>query len=223
MLAVLTVAAITLWRRPLKDYNANEQMSSRAGLAGWLWFLGTLVPVIGLMQSGLQSRADRFTYWPSIGLFAALVFPWPAAWFASDKRRQVAGLITCGTLLICGVYTTLRLLEWRDPLNLYLNDIRRTGRNAVLKSIVATYYDNQGDAAEAEKYYRASLDDQAGLYDTNFNYARLLQQQQRWEDAAFHYSLALRVRPNDPRASEGLQQAKEHRPSTLPVRPGAPH
>src|SRR5439155_1874905 len=83
---------------------------------GWLWYLGTLVPVIGLVQVGMQARADRYTYIPLIGLFLAGV--WGVADLAA--RWQISRVLTAGfaggVLTACLVLTRLQLGYWQDSI-----------------------------------------------------------------------------------------------------------
>jgi len=202
VLAGVTGGILWWWRRGGAE--------GKGALAGWLWFVGTLVPVIGLVQSGIQARADRFTYWPSIGLFMAVVFGLPGMWFEKRERRNLAIGLCMGALAFFAMGTTMRLLEWRDPVRMYQDDIARTGgHNQMLKSILATVAFNGGDLEEAEKWFRSSLDDMANMYDPNFGYGQLLAREGRWEEAKFHFELALRVRPNDAAAREQLARAEE--------------
>src|SRR6185503_18411546 len=88
-------------------------------IVGWLWFLGTLVPVIGLVQVGGQIMADRYFYIPSIGLFIAVVFG------LTDiaKSLRVAPALSAGTagaaLLIVATLTNAQIQRWRDSFTLF--------------------------------------------------------------------------------------------------------
>jgi tetratricopeptide (TPR) repeat protein len=108
LLAALTLAALALRRR------------QPWLIVGWLWFLGTLVPVIGFVHSGLQAMADRYTYLPSIGLFIALV--WGLATLhdrlgsAVRHALQAAGALA---LAACLVLTAFQVRTWRDSFTLF--------------------------------------------------------------------------------------------------------
>ncbi len=94
---------------------------------GWFWFFGTLVPVIGLVQVGAQSIADRYTYLPSIGLFIAV------AWAADDLRQRwrvpgaAVGVIGAVTALACVVATRHQIGFWRDGETLFRRILTRNG------------------------------------------------------------------------------------------------
>jgi protein O-mannosyl-transferase len=125
---------------------------------GWFWYLGTLVPVIGLMQVGLQSHADRYTYIPHIGLLIAVV--WTAA--AMAQRWRVAGVILAQTaavvVVLCGVTTWQQQAHWRNSFALWDHAKRVTSPNALTLSHVALELANQDDYAEALRHARAARD-----------------------------------------------------------------
>src|SRR5207245_7854728 len=100
-------------------------------IVGWLMFLGTLVPVIGIVANGLQSVADRYTYLPSIGIFLAAV--WAAGEFSVRwrYRKTVPGVVAACVVLICGVLTREQLGHWRNSYTLWARCLAVTRDNAV--------------------------------------------------------------------------------------------
>jgi tetratricopeptide (TPR) repeat protein len=88
-------------------------------LVGWLWYLGTLVPVIGLVQVGVQSMADRYTYIPLIGLFLAIAWSIPSLPESAANLRAATGLAASGLLLACLVLTFRQIFFWRDDETLW--------------------------------------------------------------------------------------------------------
>src|SRR5262249_35746336 len=87
-------------------------------IVGWLWFIVTLVPVIGLVQVGNQAFADRYTYIPLIGVFIAVV------WAVADLRLRsnrgwLAGAVAVVVLLACGLRTSMQVAYWKDALTLF--------------------------------------------------------------------------------------------------------
>jgi len=145
LLAAVTMLAIWCWRR------------SPWLLMGWLWFLGTLVPVIGLVQVGNQSMADRYFYWPSIGLFAAIVFE-GADWVARNisllaPARIITGLALAG----CVAATELQLSYWKDTKTLFAHTLSVTGENPEALMMLGVAYQREGSANEALHYFQAAL------------------------------------------------------------------
>jgi len=102
VLAAITALAVWQWRR--RPYL----------IVGWLWYLGTLVPMIGLVQSGDHARADRFTYFPMLGL--VIMAAWPVVqWAKSDRKRRYIAGAACGVCLAALIVTSsLQLRHWRS-------------------------------------------------------------------------------------------------------------
>ena len=122
LLAVLTCFAI--WKR-------REQ---RFVLIGWLWFLGTLVPVIGIVQVGEQQLADRFAYFPSIGLSIAVIWFLGAFFEGSDQRRRL-GVGLCSIICIALTITAFRqTAHWSDSETIMRHALAVTDKNEVAHS-----------------------------------------------------------------------------------------
>src|SRR5207244_2521093 len=98
---------------------------------GWFWFLGMLVPVIGLVQVGVQAMADRYTYLPLVGLF--LILAWAGAEFlGSSKLRASVGAIGAGLLVLaCAVRTHQQVEVWRDTETVFTHNLAVTPDNWV--------------------------------------------------------------------------------------------
>ena len=132
VLLAITVVVLLLRRR-------------RYLLAGWLWYLGTLVPVIGLVQVGRQAMADRYTYIPLAGLFIMLV------WLAGDitgkwrNRTYLAGLAGSVILVALGVMTFRQVGYWRDTVSLFTHTAAVTTDNYLAYSDLGTRYAQNGD------------------------------------------------------------------------------
>src|SRR5438045_7626578 len=105
---LIGITALCLFQRKIRPYL----------IVGWLWFLGTLVPVIGLLQAGGQTMADRYFYIPSIGLFIAIVFG------LTDiaERRRVAPWLSAAianvVLLVLATVTNAQIHRWSDSVTL---------------------------------------------------------------------------------------------------------
>ncbi|HVH17773.1 MAG TPA: tetratricopeptide repeat protein [Myxococcota bacterium] len=90
-----------------------------AAAVGWLWFVGTLVPVLGLVQVGLQARADRYTYWPLVGLALGVVYPLATLATRRPVAQRVLAAAGLAALLALGVAARAQVHTWRDSLSLY--------------------------------------------------------------------------------------------------------
>jgi Flp pilus assembly protein TadD len=123
-------------------------------LVGWLWYLGTLVPVIGLIQVGGQARADRYTYLPTIGLCIMLV--WGLDDLLSRYRLRTAGLISAGSAIMVLVVLCHRQAGlWHDDIKLWKHTLAVTNDNWTAHFCLGAAEEQAGHAAEA----RAEFDD----------------------------------------------------------------
>ncbi len=192
--AILTVTLVTVkWRTAAPWF-----------LVGWLWFLGTLVPNIGLIQSGVQARADRFTYVPSIGL--ALVVAWGAErfgrrWRWSAFHQGVAVVVVLAGL--CGA-TRAQIGYWRDSVTLFARAVAVTRANPVAQHNLATAYLERGRSDLALEHFERALKFDPGHVEANIGAAVVLAQQGRAEEALRHYREALKTAPDNLRASTNL-------------------
>jgi Tfp pilus assembly protein PilF len=164
-------------------------------LVGWLWFLGTLVPVIGLLQVGGQSIADRYTYIPSIGFFIAL------SWGATELCRvfhcrpvvawALAGAVVAG----CWLQAARQLRYWANTETLFRHVCEVTPANCVAHSVLASYYLNCGqlDKARAECAEAIRLDPS---YVSSYDFlAMVALRESKLDEAAENIRTAIRLNP----------------------------
>jgi hypothetical protein len=108
----------------------------RVLLAGWAWFVVMLLPVIGLVQVGLQAMADRYSYLPSIGLTIAIL--WLAMELSPFARFKLVTSLCAGTLLaVCLLRTVAQVQNWRDQELLYTASLESVGESSVLRNVLA--------------------------------------------------------------------------------------
>jgi tetratricopeptide (TPR) repeat protein len=179
----------------------------RPALIGWLWFLGTLTPALGLIQSGQQSRADRFTYFPSIGLFIALVWPWPGRLFVKPTRARLRNLAIGFILCLLAGYTSLQLILWRNPLTLYLAGIDHTKNNWYLLGRAGDACRQLGAYDRAEGYYRQALALQPDDGPNHNNYASLLALLHRDAEALAEFRRAHEYAPYEAEIQANYERA----------------
>jgi Flp pilus assembly protein TadD len=120
---------------------------------GWLWFIGTLVPVIGLVQVGRQSMADRYTYIPTIGLFIAVC--WLLADLVSNKRLLIA--VTTVIVAAYAAVTFVQVGYWRDSVTLFSHAVAVTSNNSFAHTTLARALLQQGDVTRAAGELRAAV------------------------------------------------------------------
>lgn len=181
-------------------------------LVGWLWFLGTLVPVIGFVQIGGQAMADRYTYVPLIGIFIAVA--WTVAALPVDwVRHRTTVLGTTGVIAIAlVVLTTRQLAFWRDPVRLFRHAESVTEKNWIAHTNLFIAL-RQTAPAEAQTELQAAL---RIIADFSDRYDRrglaLAQQPGREEQAAAEFRTAIRIMKTRPMPHFHLAQVLERLP-----------
>jgi tetratricopeptide (TPR) repeat protein len=123
---------------------------------GWFWYLGTLIPVIGLVQVGSQAMADRYTYVPLIGIF--IVLAWGLASIASTKYLKNIVVIVSGlSLIILFIITNFQIQHWRDTTSLFEQALNVTENNYIAHFGLANELLKKNKPDEAIKHYHISL------------------------------------------------------------------
>jgi tetratricopeptide (TPR) repeat protein len=126
-------------------------------LVGWMWYVVALVPVIGLMQSGDQSHADRFTYIPLIGIFAAVAWAIEALTRGRAALRNIAAMIAVATLVGALIVSSRQIGYWRDTTTVMTRAIDVVPNNYVAHRNIGEWYDGHGETARAEAEYHETL------------------------------------------------------------------
>jgi tetratricopeptide (TPR) repeat protein len=162
-------------------------------LVGWLWFLAMLIPVIGLVQVGQQSIADRYTYLPSIGLF--IILAWGIAGVASLSSlwRTAMTLGTAGLLLACLLVTRHQLSYWRNSITLFSHALEVTGENPLVNYYLGNALWDSGNPDEAAKNYRSLLRTVPDFEDAHYRLAYILLQQKKYEEAGVQFGEVVRL------------------------------
>ena len=173
-------------------------------LMGWLWFVGMLVPVIGLVQVGQQAMADRYTYLPAVGLFVA------AAYGLAEAQRRLAwqvrtlGLLAGLVLAGCVAVTEHQLNFWRNSETLFTHTLAVTQNNGRGHLLLGVAYDHQGRTDEAIEQYRQALRLDARLVEAHNNLGNLLSQQGQLAAALIEYQAAVALQPATSLVHENL-------------------
>ena len=164
-------------------------------LVGWLWFLGTLVPVIGLVQVGGQARADRYTYIPLIGWFFLVI--WTADyWFKRWKAWRVLAVTTATAgLLGCLGLTRHQLGYWHDSVALCGRAVTVTKDNAFARNNLGVALDQEGRSGEAMTNYEAAVRIKPNYTQARYNLGIALAAAGQLEQAATQFSQALKQQP----------------------------
>ena len=167
------------------------------GLVGWLWFLGTLVPVIGLVQVGHAAMADRYIYFPSIGVFIALTFA--VCDWANRLQIPPTGITTAAVLILggCVVLTENQLRCWRDDESLFSHAISATKDNEPAHLCLGLAYEMEGRKADALSEYHIALKLNPYRVKTYSDLARVLAGSGHTNEALIELREALRLYPED--------------------------
>lgn len=162
---------------------------------GWFWFAGTLVPVIGLVQVGSQSMADRYTYVPSLGL--GLVFGIALQAWARDRARQRAAVLGAALLLlILAAFTTIQLRTWENTITLFRNATEVTRNNEIAHNNLGSALLKLGELDEALHHLQAAVRIQPGYAGAQANLGLALTELQRHDEARAAFSLSLQLKPD---------------------------
>jgi tetratricopeptide (TPR) repeat protein len=210
---VIAVSTAAIWQIRARPYIA----------VGWFWYLGTLVPVIGLVQVGAQSMADRYSYIPLIGLFIAI------AWGVTDfaGRRQLStkavGGIALALIVAFVILTRQQVSYWKNSITLFEHAIEVTPNNYVAHSSIAVGLTRVGRVNDAIAHVTESLRIKPDNAEAHNNLGGMLARQGKIDEAIQHYRDAVRIKPDYATArynlgyyvsqrgnySEGIEQYRE--------------
>jgi Flp pilus assembly protein TadD len=173
-------------------------------LVGWLWFVGTLVPVIGLVQVGAQAMADRYSYVPSVGMLVLTI--WGADELTRRWRHHAVVLSLAGVvaIILCFVSTRQQLGYWRDGETLFRRAIAITGANVVACQNLGCALEKDGHFDEAIGQFKIALDLQPDNADLHSNLGTALAGQKRYDEAIVQYLEAIKYDSNCASAYDNL-------------------
>ena len=189
LLSALLVAGITV----LAGWWARKRPYL---IAGWLWFLGTLVPVIGLVQAGTQSMADRFAYVPIIGVCILAVWGLAEMLGRTPFHRIIMAGTAGAVLCACGIATRRQVGYWQDSETLFGHTVRVTRDNFVALLNYGVGLGEHGKLEEAVKQYEEALRVNPGYPQAERNLGNALALQGKLEAAIPHYAAALKSKPD---------------------------
>jgi tetratricopeptide (TPR) repeat protein len=167
-------------------------------LTGWFWFLGTLVPVIGLVQVGIQSLADRYTYVPSVGIFIVLAWGGGAVLARWQWPRTMIGIAALLILGACAIRTANQLHYWQNTERLFQHTIAVTKDNWMAYNVLGSYRVLKGRPEAAVENYRHALQINPDNADILNNLGNVLARQKQTAAAIECFQAALRVAPDLP-------------------------
>ena len=173
-------------------------------LMGWLWFVGMLVPVIGLVQTGPQAMADRHTYLPSLGVFILVV--WGVDEMTRHWRYRVLTLSALGSaaVIACIVVTRQQIGYWQDSETVFRRALAVTENNYIAHGNLGEALATKGRIDEAIRQFREAIQIEPDYPDAQNNLGIALGKTGNIDEAILHFQEAIRYRPNYPEAHYDL-------------------
>jgi tetratricopeptide (TPR) repeat protein len=219
-LLLLGISFLVFWHRRRYPYL----------LVGWLWYLITLVPVIGLVRFGPHKLADRYTYIPLIGLFVILAWGVPDLVKGWRCRRMVLAMSTAMVLLGCMMGAWLQVRHWKDSISVFKRAVNVTADNAMAHNNLGVALSQKGHFKEAIHHYSEALRIRPDHVKAHNNLGLRLAEQGRLTEAIHHYSEAIRIEPDYAEAHNNmgaglaeqgrLEEAVKHFSEALKIKPG---
>ena len=187
---------------------------------GWLWYLITLVPVVGFVQVGVQAMADRYTYVALIGLFVAIAWGVPDLLTRDVEARKPArhaprepdratalAALSVLTIVALTTCTWFQVKHWKNGIALFEHALEFTSKNYIAHSGLGIAFANQGRTDEAIAHLREALLIDPTYDKAHNNLGLALAKQGKLEEAIAHYETAMRINPNDPDPHNNLGNA----------------
>ena len=167
-------------------------------LVGWLWYLIALLPVLGLVQAGVQSRADRYTYVPMVGIAIMVAWGLAALVQRTPTIRRALAVVACVALSVYGVLAWQQVQYWRDSESLFRRAIAVTTGNYVAHAALGKTLRQSGRVDEAIDQLRESIGITPQFAEAHDALGEALLAEQRASEALPHLAEAVRLSPNAP-------------------------
>lgn len=177
---LLALTAVAVWQRSRRPWL----------LVGWLWYVGTLVPMIGIVQVGSQSMANRYVYLPLIGVYVAVV--WTIRERLSSRASvPLAVAVVGGLAAVCA----WQIGFWKDGRTLYTRALAITDGNFVAHHNLGILDKQRGEPADAERNFRAAVRANPAIAETRLRLGEVLSELGRPAEARAEYEHARRIAP----------------------------
>ena len=174
-------------------------------IVGWFWFLITLIPAIGIIQSGAQALADRFMYLPLIGL--SIIAAWGVPDLVRGPLRLKSTHLYAASALVITAFTVLSLYQirhWQNSITVFTHALEVTDSNFVAHSNLGNAYYRRGEILKAEAHFKESIATNPAHSETYYNYAVLLAEVGKPDEALKQYRTALAINPNNAEAHNNI-------------------
>jgi tetratricopeptide (TPR) repeat protein len=151
---LIVITLLVIWRAKKNPYLVT----------GWLWYLGTLVPVIGIVQAGAQAMADRYTYIPLIGLFIMVAWAVPDILKKCKYQKEILLTLSALSIICLSIITWIQVGYWQNSITLFNHSLKITDNNFFI-------YTNRGVAYNGLGKYSQAIDDCSRAIEINPGYA----------------------------------------------------
>ena len=165
-------------------------------IVGWLWYVGMLVPVIGLVQVGGQSMADRYMYMPMTGLL--IIIAW-GIWELTARltqRRVILTVLAAGVLLASAMVTANQIKYWQNSKTLFKRVIDISPDAWYMHSNYANFLKDEGNVDEAIKHYRMAIEIKPNFAEAYYNMGNAFRKIDKLEEAVICYKKAISIKPD---------------------------
>jgi tetratricopeptide (TPR) repeat protein len=162
---------------------------------GWLWYLGTLVPVIGIIKVGSQATADRYTYIPLIGIFVMVVWGLRDIFYRWSYGKAALGSLALIILALLTWATSIQVSTWKNSEILFSHALAVTGDNYLAHDNLGVALFDRGDVDGAIKHYRESIRLRRNYVNAQCNLGVALAKKKQYAEAFAHYRECLKIKP----------------------------
>ncbi len=171
---------------------------------GWFWYVGMLVPVIGLVQVGSHSMADRYTYLPQIGL--SLCVTWGIAQFAASRRHRcrLCGIASALVILLLMGLAWRQTSYWRDSETLWTHALACTADNYTVHNDLGVIVEERGRIDEAIAHFQKALKIKPNFAEAHHNLGNAFMRRGQADAAITHYQKSLELWPGDAKSHNNL-------------------
>jgi tetratricopeptide (TPR) repeat protein len=173
-------------------------------MVGWFWFVGTLIPVIGIVQVGAQAYADRYTYVPYIGLFIMLAWYLPQLLSKWAQRKIAFGLSMILILTTLGICASRQVSYWKNSVTLFSHALAATQNNYIAYHNLGFAYNDLGRQTEAIDAYKNAIRIRPDYAEAHYNLGIAYGRLGRHQEALDAYKQAICIKPNYADAHYGL-------------------
>ena len=179
-------------------YSINQRHRQGFLLTGWLWYLITLLPVIGIIQVGGQAMADRYTYLPSIGIFVAIV------WWIGEKTqmyrhmRVLTAVAALGILVSYSAVARVQVNVWSNSINLFEHALKNTDASYIAHNNLARAYEAEGRLFDSKYQYEQAVKSKPDFFLSLYNLAGVLIDMGHFDEAIKHLTEAATLSPQVP-------------------------